>query len=334
MRTSRRHSVLARSLHELAGDRGLRLSAIGHDSAWRLEGAGQVHHLVGARFGLNDAARTRIADDKAATSALLCAHGLACVEHRVLKAAAAGTNGSEATSWDEFEAFARSHRYDVVCKPNRGGGGRGVERVRSPAELRQSVSRISARGDAVAVCPYLEIEAEYRLILLDGHCELSYSKERPTIVGDGRMTVAELVAERVRTRAITPRVARAVIEDPAVQGYLPAAGEAVTIVWKHNLSRGAIPRAIEDERRLTALAEFAHRAMSVLKLRFAAVDIVSRNGSLAVLEVNTAIVMELYGSLSEANYRRAKRVYGRALDSLLAQEHDRVRASLDVEAVW
>ncbi|GHU32783.1 hypothetical protein FACS1894166_06810 [Bacilli bacterium] len=65
-----------------------------------------------------------------------------------------------------------------MVKPNNGTGGDCVFKVSTISELNDAVKKVFARFDAMAISPFMEVEQEYRLIVLDGEIELAYLKKR------------------------------------------------------------------------------------------------------------------------------------------------------------
>lgn len=86
--------------------------------------------------------------------------------------------------------------------------------------------------------------------------------------------------------------------------------------WKHNLGLGARPEPLGDASLQASLQGLAARAMAVLGLRFASVDVVEAEGAWQILEVNAGVMMETYALQGPDHAARAQAVYGAALDAL------------------
>ena len=61
---------------------------------------------------------------------------------------------------------------------------------------------------SLAISPYLEIEDEVRVVLLDETPLVVYSKSRPAVEGDGRHSLFELALDGHTGRAALDRAAR------------------------------------------------------------------------------------------------------------------------------
>ena len=172
--------ILVDCLKRYGARAGIGVEFLSHDWIAVLS-RGPLRHLVyGYDLGLNGAAASKIASDKSATYAVLAASGLPAVEHRVfLHPRLLGFVPVDG-NWDgmltAFESFGR----DAVIKDNEGTGGMEVFRVGSRTELEQRAHQLFQIARAVALSPFLEIEAETRFVMLAGKCLLAYRKERAT----------------------------------------------------------------------------------------------------------------------------------------------------------
>ncbi|MEV7550922.1 hypothetical protein AB0N89_14980 [Amycolatopsis sp. NPDC089917] len=124
--------------------------------------------VLGYSFPLNNVAAAKIADDKAASSTLMRAAGVPCLQQSLLRAA---WRGNRQVDWRA--------ELPIVLKPNAESGGRDVHRVHTEAELDALVSALSPRYRALAWSPLLDVEDEFRAVLLDGELLLAYRKVRP-----------------------------------------------------------------------------------------------------------------------------------------------------------
>lgn len=83
-----------------------------------------------------------------------------------------------------------------------------------------------------------------------------------------------------------------------------------------NLGKGAVPRDIQPDNEMVALAQAARQALG---LRLCAVDIVVlADRSCRVLEVNEGVMMEHYMRVSEQNKQRARAVYEAIIEATIS----------------
>ena len=177
---------------------------------------------------------------------------------------------SSAGSLCGMHEFAKVHNYNLVLKPLRGTGGNGVYHTRSGKELEEAVLKLFAKDYALVISPYLEIQDEFRVIVLKGIVRLIYRKVRPCVVGDGVHSIHELCGKG--------------------GAEIPAIGEVHYTEWRHNLGHGAHAELIGTS---TDLEILANNTATALNLQFCSVDIVKTvSGETMVLEVNSGVMMD------------------------------------------
>ena len=136
----------------------------------------------------------------------------------------------------------------VVAKPVRGSGGADVLLCRDSDELDRNLDKLASKYTAISLSPYWDADCEYRVVILDGAPLLTFRKSRRLPKGSGEIRE-----------------------------------------WRANLNLGAHAEVVGASNPVyTELTDLAVRANCALGLRFAAVDMLSAGGKLAVLEVNDA----------------------------------------------
>ena len=202
--------------------------------------------------------------------------------------------------------FMESGRRECVVKPARGtGGGRGVTTgIRRRSHLAMAAAAASVYGDDLLIEEQLE-GANYRLLYLDGVLLDSYVRQPPTVVGDGRSTVARLVrranSDRLSRGSGLSQVLLTIDLDMrrtlAKQGLslrsVPPAGAVVTLKTVVNENCGA-DNAMATHLLCDSIIADGARAADALQVRLAGVDVVTPNPGVplaeaggAILEVNT-----------------------------------------------
>jgi glutathione synthase/RimK-type ligase-like ATP-grasp enzyme len=228
-------------------------------------------------------------------------------------------------NWPQLSGLFKRWNSDVVCKPNDGTGGRDVFRVRDLVQLERAIHLLLAKARACAISPFVEIQDEFRVLMLDGRGLLIYRKCRPSVTGDGRRKLVDLLADWLKLHdANTPAPdtklkALGKLEWTARQlQRVPLNGEKISINWRHNLGHGTAPdELMKNTAGRRRLVQLAGKAMKALRLRVASVDIVVLpNGSHLVLEVNSGIMMEQFAETSRA---RALDVYRQILVAVFAE---------------
>jgi len=313
--------ALVSIIEEITAERNIKMTSLSQDWIIRLEKDHVVTHIYGYNFELNSATAQMIANDKSAVSDLLQLNNIPRVEHKLfLNARLANYIGSQG-NWTDILAFAQKYAFKIVCKPNDGTGGADVFLVTNTLELEQAVHYLFESRQAICLSPFYPVEQEYRIIWLQDHCALAYAKERPTVTGDARSMVIELIAEQLRTGKLpTSVVAQAVAMHSKHLDHVLETGKCLELIWKHNLGLGAYPRVIEDERLLDQLELISRNCAAALNIDFASIDIIKVHGNYLVLEINSGIMMESFVKLVPDGYIIAKRIYDKAVDLIFAEK--------------
>lgn len=136
--------------------------------------------IVGYHFPLNNAAACALADDKSATADMLAYFDVPHVRHTLIRF---NNDGSLA---EELDRVADLFGFPVVIKPHRGTGGQGVTRVDSPQAMVAALTCLRVQYEALAACPWVDIEHEYRVVVLDDHAQLIFEKVRAVPDGEWR----------------------------------------------------------------------------------------------------------------------------------------------------
>jgi glutathione synthase/RimK-type ligase-like ATP-grasp enzyme len=167
------------------------------------------HFAFGYDIGLNSATAHRIANDKSATAEVLQAFGVPCIPHTLFLSPKLGGHIPANGSREAMLGLLKAHPNGLVVKPNEGTSGRFVFRVTNDAELDHAMREIFASHLGLSISPFVEIEKEVRVILLDGEARVVYSKER---ISDWRHNLdfgaRPILLERGETREACIAMAR------------------------------------------------------------------------------------------------------------------------------
>ncbi|MEX0984811.1 MAG: cyanophycin synthetase [Actinomycetota bacterium] len=238
-----------------------------------------------------------VAGDKKMTNRLLAAAGLPVPRSEVVR------------TDDEAVLAAKRIGSPVVTKPLDGNHGRGVGlELRTEREVRTGFRRAlaqSRRGQVVVES--FVTGNDYRVLVIGGHMVAIAERVPGHVVGDGRRTVTELVAqtnkdprrgighEKVLTRIKVDETAIALVKR---QGYamddVPPKGEQVLLAATGNMSTGgiSIDRTWDAHEDNVEIAEEAARVvgLDVAGIDFLAPDITKpvREAGGAIVEVNAA----------------------------------------------
>jgi glutathione synthase/RimK-type ligase-like ATP-grasp enzyme len=259
----------------------------------------QRHFALGYDIGLNSAIAHRIANDKGATAEVLEISGIPCVPHTVFLNPKLDQPIAPSGSRPAMLELLEQHPEGLVVKPNEGNSGRSVFRVSSRPGLERAVAEVFSSHLTLAISPYVEIEDEVRVVVIDELPVVVYSKDRPCVIGDGKRSLRELAlaATSVEQRsAVLSAITGDPDKDEDLQSILPP-GERRVLNWRHNLDAGARPVLLQEGEAREACVAIAVEAAKAIGIRFASVDVVRVGGALKILEINSGVMMEALGKL-------------------------------------
>lgn len=293
-----------------ATDHGLEVE-IGLDG-WLiiLHRGSQRHYIYGYDFGLNNSVAHRIANDKSATASVLAGAGIACVPHALFMNHNLFKVVVREANWPRLLELLAAHPNGLVVKPNEGTCGNLVVKVGDAIELEKAATAIFSAGQNVAAAPYLSIERELRVVLLEGRPLAVYDKKRPQICGDGVRTTMALLVDTLPPERLGATLTNLRASGVRLDEVL-SEGETLRLDWRHNLDLGAVPELVGEGPLREESVAIAARAAAAIGLVFGAVDVVWVGVTPQVLEINSGVMVE---SLSKYYPELAHRIYVDALD--------------------
>jgi cyanophycin synthetase len=232
-----------------------------------------------------------IASNKELTLSLLSAAGLPVPRSQAVRTV------------DEAVRLANRIGYPVVLKPLDGNHGRGVMLdLASDGDVRGAfdVAKSESRSGLIIVETYV-IGRDYRCLVIDGKIAAIAERVPAHVIGDGVLTINELVAEtnadprrgvgheKVLTRI---KIDQSAIDLVAAQGFgmddVPAEGTMVKLTLTGNMSTGgiSIDRTFEAH---PENIEIAEEAAQVVGLDIAGIDFIAPDITQPVRETGGAI---------------------------------------------
>lgn len=299
-------------IEEVCTERGIECKSFSEDWVYLLRRGESSTRIIGYCLGLNGHAQSVICDDKAAASDLMEEAGVPHVRHIFMAPPKSPSQRPTDEEDDPLFRLMREHG-TLVVKPNVGREGESVRHVSTNVELVRGLQQVFATHGNACVCPYVNIDEEYRVVVLDGVARLAYRKIRPHVIGDGKSTIEELVREATASHGITLSVPPEIDKDEIL-----SCGQVLVLEWRHNLIKGALASTdIADDLR-KRICDLAIDATAALDTRFASVDIIVSGETLQVLEVNGTVIMERILQQDAELYEIGKAIYADAMELLLA----------------
>lgn len=299
--------LLVKIIKEVCTEEGITYTSFSYDWIFRLTKNDISRHIIGSTFELNSSAAMAICKDKCAASDIMLNQGIPCVAHHFFISPGNLKYVGEDGNWEKMLKYLAKYKR-IVCKPNEGTSGNDVLLAETKQELEAAVSKIFAKNRTLAICPYYEIDHEYRLIILNHQVELVFLKHPPFVMGNGQDNLLTLMAKSGDTFPIKE------FDQKLDYYYVPLKNEKFRLNWKHNLGLGASASVVTDQTLINELSTLAIKATKALNAKFVSVDIVETTEGLKIIEVNGGVSMDHFASMGEDNYVTAKAIYQDAIN--------------------
>jgi cyanophycin synthetase len=171
------------SIVRAAVQRGIPYRRLNDRSLVQIGYGSQLHRILAAETDRTSAIAESIVQDKQLTKDLLSSIGVPVAKGRPVSSAD-----------DAWEA-AQEIGVPVVVKPKDGNQGKGVAvNLVTAEQVRAAYDNAAARYEEILVEKYAA-GADYRLLIINHKLVAAARREPPQVIGDGRRTIAELVAE-------------------------------------------------------------------------------------------------------------------------------------------
>ena len=303
-------------IREICKEKGISFKKLSYDWILELERDNKIRHIAGNRFDINSEAAGRIACDKYATYEVLKSNNVPIIEHKmVFNPTRRSKYIPDEGIWPGIIEYFNKNNCQLVVKPNEGCEGQGVFLCKSLKELETAIQKLFKTNSSISICPYYNIDTEYRTFYLKGECYLIYGKTKPYVVGDGIHNVSELIKEMnmyLPENDIVAENLKSIDLD-----NIPAKDEKFFISWKHNLSGGAIPKIVTDESLKNRISKLVMSAAHASNIDYATIDVIETvDKKLYVMEINSGVCMTKFIDHIDEGRNIAKKIYSKAIDKL------------------
>ncbi len=291
-------------IREICQELNIEFNLLSKDFIIKLEKDGLVKYIYGYKFPLNDHALGLILDDKYATYEILNDYNLPTIEMIPVF-----LNYNQ----EELKNYLKKYQ-TLIVKANNGTCGTEVYKVNTEAKLFSTVNNLLTKNAPVCLSPFYNVINEYRVIILNNQVKIMYGKIKPTIIGDGKHTIKELLLTFNYNYYSHSKNLENLNFDLK---KIPKFQEKIEISYKFNLSNGSIIFEIEDLKLRNELKELALKTVKLLNIKFASVDIIKTiDNKLLILEINSGVMMDNFIKLHKSGSLIAKEVYKTAINNL------------------
>lgn len=224
---------------------------------------------------------------------------------------------------DQAYQYAEEIGLPVIVKPNKGSQGFGVALVNDKKEFYDAMKIIFEKYK-VAIVQKPVKGKDYRIVVLDNKVVSAYERIPLNIIGNGKLTIRELLEIKIDEIITTGRKIEIKIENPKIQtklknlnltiSYIPKKGEQIHLLDNANLSTGG------DSIDMTSKIhkDFKNIAINLTRdmgLRFCGVDlmiekdITKKPEKYWVLEINSFPGLSHFSKMGTKQEKIVEKIY-------------------------
>lgn len=294
---------------------GIDVKHLSDNWAMQLSKNGVTKFIVGNTFPLNDSACYKIAGNKNLCSDILTENNIANVPHQVMfSPSVLERRRSEKGNFEIIQQFISENGFPLLIKKNNSTKGEGVYFLNNEAELENALTKVYATDSTLCLSPYRENIREYRNIVLDGVCLLSYEKQIPFVTGDNKSSIIELLSEFVKKNSSNAMKPEKFFDTSLMNkmNYIPMKNEKIFLQWRHNRFLGTRYEVVDNPE----IQKLAINAAKAITARFASVDIIhSEKFGLEILEMSPSVSIHfpIFSPATSTDYDKEVEVYRLAL---------------------
>lgn len=302
-------------IEEVCAELKINVTSLSNGYVLELEKGKKREYIVGNYFPLNSISSHLIASDRYATYEVLKNKSIPVVEHFIiypwtnLESYALGCN-----QYEDYFTYFRNNKKHIVVKTNKKMSKNDVFEIKTKNELIRVIDLLFQNNSSISLCPFYEIEKEYRIIILNGRVMYVYGKKRPVLIGDGVSTVKELLLKFNSLYYKKENFEKNLDYDLY---YVLGSGEKIIYNWKFDLSSGSIVFDDIELKIAKRLIDIAKNVQSALNFSFCSVDIIETSEEeFLVLGVNSAVVLKYFSKYVDNGREISKTIYRKAIEDL------------------
>jgi D-alanine-D-alanine ligase-like ATP-grasp enzyme len=301
-------------ISEEASSLGIEVNFFTGNWAIQLSKSGVKKFIVGYTFPLNDSACYKMIRNKNLCSEILTANNIPNVPHKLMFSPSVLEKRKSMTgNFKIIQQFISENDFPILIKKNNSTKGEGVYLLNSEPELEAALSKVYATDITFCLSPFRKNIREYRNVVLDGECLLSYEKQIPFIIGDGESSIIELLSKYVKDNKDIISKSGKLFDSSLTKRFteIPSTGEKIFLQWKHNRLLGTNYEVVQNEE----MGKLAINAADAINARFVTVDIIhSDMFGYEVLEINASVGVHFtFSPISSPNYTKAAEIFRLAL---------------------
>ena len=226
--------------------------------------------------------------------------------------------------------YAKSIGFPVIVKPNSKSQGSGVAKVHNREQFYKAMRSIF-RADHVALVQQFMTGNDYRVVVLDGKVISAYQRLPLSVVGNGKLSVRELLEKKQRSFDRNKRDTKIDFLDPRIAEKLKSAsltmesvisnGRKLFLLDNANLSTGGDAFDVTETIH-PSFKKIAAKITSDMGLRFCGVDFMidgtidNPAATYWVIEINAAPGLDHYFTSGKEQQKIVEDLYLKVLQSM------------------
>ena len=301
------NNYFPRIIKEICNELDINYEFLSKDWIIKLSKDEKIRFISGYKFDLLNHANGICFDDKYATYEVLNSIGVSTVKHDIIyRATNKNSYATDCKGLEYLIELFNKYKRNIVLKVNNGTCGIDVYHITSINDLKDKYNLLISKNYSLSVCPFYEIENEYRAIILNGEVKLLYKKIKPVVTGDSIKTIKELLMDFNNEYFKN-------YDDDNKDDVLPL-NETFEYDWKFNLSKGAISSLDIDYNDKENIDNIIKLLKPIINDGFCSVDIIkTKDSNFYVMEINSGVMMQNFIKQNENGYMIAKLIYKEAI---------------------
>lgn len=284
---------------------------------------GRIAYFRAHKFDINPHASCLTATDKTYTAYFLRQSGFRVPEGLSFFSDTLNNSLESKRTPADACAYADKVGWPVIVKPNDMSQGTLVTRVNDAVELRTVAAEIFKQTNVALVQPIYKGN-DYRVVMLDGTVAAAYQRVPLQVQGDGRTSIAALLADKQKRYTAAgrgevihfhdTRIAALLKSQGLTLASMPADGQTVRLLDNANLSTGGEAIDVTDHIH-PSYRDIARRALKALNLRMGGIDFLAPDltkpagDDHVIIEINASPGLRNFASLGPVQYARSVAYY-------------------------
>lgn len=190
------NNYFPRIIKEICNELDINYEFLSKDWIIKLSKDEKIRFISGYKFDLLNHASGICFDDKYATYEVLNSIGVSTVKHDIIyRATNKNSYANDCKGLEYLIELFNKYKRNIVLKVNNGTCGIDVYHITNINDLKDKYNLLISKNYSLSICPFYEIENEYRAIILNGEVKLLYKKIKPVVTGDSIKTIKELLMD-------------------------------------------------------------------------------------------------------------------------------------------